>query len=54
MSFNLVKNPWIKVVEKESGHEAKVSLEEAFRNSQKYLCLSGDMKFQDLIGRAHV
>lgn len=48
MSFNLVKNPWIKVVEKESGHETKVSLEEAFRNSQKYLCLSGDMKFQDL------
>lgn len=48
MSFNLVKNPWIKVVEKESGHETKVSLEDAFRNSQKYLCLSGDMKFQDL------
>ena len=48
MSFNLVKNPWIKVVEKESGHETKVSLEDAFRNSQKYLCLSVDMKFQDL------
>lgn len=48
MSFNLVKNPWIKVVEKESGYETKVSLEDAFRNSQKYLCLSGDMKFQDL------
>ena len=48
MSFNLVKDPWIKVVEKKSGHEIIVSLRDAFRNSHNYLCLSGDMKCQDL------
>ncbi len=48
MSFNLVKDPWIRAMEKDSGIERIISLEEAFKNSQKYLCLSGDMKFQDL------
>lgn len=47
-SFNLITEPWIKVVEISSGHEKKVSLEEIFRNAQNYLCLSGEMKSQDL------
>lgn len=46
-SFNLVSDPWIKVLKKDY-NETEVSLIELFDNSSEYLQLSGDMKSQDL------
>lgn len=47
LSFNLVTNPWIKVLKKDYT-ESEVSLSELFSNSEDYLQLAGDMKSQDL------
>jgi len=46
--FNLVTNPWIKVIEKQSNHERTVSLIELFKSSQSYRQLAGEMHSQDL------
>lgn len=47
-TFNLVTNPWIKVIEKETNQEEKVSLIELFQNAQNYSQLAGEMRSQDL------
>lgn len=47
LSFNLVTDPWIKVLKKDYT-ESEVSLNELFSNSEDYLQLAGDMKSQDL------
>jgi len=47
-SFNLVTDPWIKVIEKQSNHERTVSLIELFKSSQSYRQLAGEMHSQDL------
>lgn len=47
LSFNLVTDPWIKVLKKDYT-ESEVSLNELFSNSEEYLQLAGDMKSQDL------
>ena len=43
LSFNLVTDPWIKVLKKDYT-ESEVSLNELFSNSEDYLQLAGDMK----------
>lgn len=45
--FNLVIEPWIKVVDTE-GQEQKVSLEKLFQNAASYQQLAGEMRSQDL------
>ncbi|MFD1124165.1 type I-E CRISPR-associated protein Cse1/CasA [Lentilactobacillus raoultii] len=47
-SFNLVTEPWIKVIDKKTDQERKVSLTELFRNAQNYRQLAGEMRSQDL------
>lgn len=47
-SFNLVTEPWIKVIEKSQNQEATISLYELFENTNKYRELAGEMKSQDL------
>lgn len=46
--FNLVTEPWIKVIETKSTHEKMVSLTELFEHAQDYRQLAGDMRSQDL------
>lgn len=46
-SFNLVTEPWIKVVD-EDNRERTVSLEQLFTNAVHYRQLAGEMKSQDL------
>lgn len=46
-SFNLVTEPWIKVID-EDNHEQAVSLEQLFTNAAHYQQLAGEMKSQDL------
>ena len=45
--FNLVTEPWIKVVDTE-GQEQTVSLEKLFQNTASYQQLAGEMRSQDL------
>jgi CRISPR system Cascade subunit CasA len=46
-SFNLVTEPWIKVVDLQ-GNEQLVSLLDVFKNAHHYRQLAGEMKAQDL------
>lgn len=46
-NFNLVTDPWIKVIDLQ-GKEQLVSLLEVFENAQSYRQLAGEMKAQDL------
>lgn len=46
--FNLVTDPWINVLELESGVQKTVSLIELFQHAHQYRQLAGDMKTQDL------
>ena len=46
--FNLVTEPWIKVIVASSGKVITVSLTELFANAQQYRQLAGDMRAQDL------
>ncbi|MFC6295084.1 type I-E CRISPR-associated protein Cse1/CasA [Lactiplantibacillus daoliensis] len=46
--FNLVTDPWLKVIEIQSNQERTVSLTELFENSQNYRQLAGEMHSQDL------
>jgi CRISPR system Cascade subunit CasA len=46
-SFNLVTEPWIKVIDLQ-GNEQLVSLLDVFKNAQNYRQLAGEMKAQDL------
>lgn len=46
--FNLVTDPWIKVIEIQSAREKTVSLNELFEHAQDYRQLTGDMRSQDL------
>lgn len=48
LSFNLVTDPWIKVISKEDYDEKEVSLTELFKNTKAYCQLAGDSKSQDL------
>lgn len=45
--FNLVSEPWIAVMEKESDEIREISLSELFINTGKYRCLSGEMEIQN-------
>lgn len=45
--FNLIKDPWIKVIDK-NNREQEVSLIDFFNNVQDYRQLAGEMKSQDL------
>ncbi|WDF83244.1 type I-E CRISPR-associated protein Cse1/CasA [Lacticaseibacillus pabuli] len=45
--FNLVTEPWIKVIVATSGETSTVSLKELFANAQNYRQLAGDMRAQD-------
>lgn len=47
-TFNLTTDPWIKVIETDSGKERLVSLIDLFRNAQDYQRLAGEMQSQDL------
>jgi CRISPR system Cascade subunit CasA len=47
-TFNLTTDPWIKVIETDSGKERLVSLIDLFRNAQNYQQLAGEMRSQDL------
>lgn len=46
-SFNLVTEPWIKVINLE-GREEMVSLKKAFKNASQYRALAGEMRIQNL------
>lgn len=48
-TFNLVKDPWIKVFDGKTAEEKNVSLIDLFQNCQDYLDLSGDIKNQDVV-----
>ena len=48
LSFNLVTDPWIKVISKNDYDEKEVSLTELFQNTEDYYQLCGDSKTQDL------
>ena len=47
-SFNLVTDPWIKVLDSDTNSEKLVSLKELFRNAGSYRQLAGEMHAQDL------
>ncbi|GAJ26881.1 CRISPR-associated protein [Liquorilactobacillus sucicola DSM 21376 = JCM 15457] len=46
--FNLVTDPWIKVIDKTTNQDKEVSLTELFENAQHYRRLAGEMRSQDL------
>lgn len=46
-SFNLTTDPWIKVIQTDTGQEKRVSLIDLFTNAQDYRQLAGDMRSQD-------
>ncbi|KRM95475.1 hypothetical protein FC19_GL001788 [Liquorilactobacillus aquaticus DSM 21051] len=46
--FNLVTDPWIKVIDKATNQDKEVSLTELFENAQHYSRLAGEMRSQDL------
>lgn len=45
--FNLIDDPWIKVISKDSFDLTNVGLKELFENSNNYLCIYGDTRTQD-------
>lgn len=45
--FNLIDEPWIRVVTDLNGETEEVSLRELFQNAHLYVGLAGDMKTQD-------
>lgn len=45
--FNLIDEPWIRVVTDSGGETEEVSLKELFQNAHLYIGLAGDMKTQD-------
>lgn len=45
--FNLLDEPWIRVVNISDGQMVEVSLIDLFRHSENYLCLAGEMETQD-------
>ena len=47
-SFNLVTEPWIKVLDCCTNEEKKVSIKELFQNAAMYRQLAGEMHAQDL------
>lgn len=47
-SFNLTTDPWIKVIQTDTGQEKSVSLIEFFKHVQDYCQLGGEMRSQDL------
>lgn len=47
--FNLVSDPWIKVIESERADVREVSLIELFENAAHYRRLAGEMRTQDLV-----
>ena len=47
-SFNLVTEPWIQVIDKQTYEDKKVSLIDLFENSENYKQLAGEMATQDL------
>lgn len=47
-SFNLVDQPWIRVIDNSNGQETVVSLKELFENASNYKELAGEMRSQDL------
>lgn len=47
-SFNLTTDPWIEVIETNTGQEKCVSLIELFAHAQDYRQLAGEMRSQDL------
>lgn len=47
-TFNLVTEPWIKVIELDSNQTRTVSLLTLFKNAQRYRQLAGEMESQDL------
>lgn len=47
-SFNLVTDPWLKVIETKTNQEQTVSLMTLFENAQNYRQLAGEMHAQDL------
>lgn len=49
LDFNLVTNPWIKVVDSRSNKEKLVSMADLFKNAQNYRDLAGEMHVQDLV-----
>ncbi|MBM6764016.1 type I-E CRISPR-associated protein Cse1/CasA [Ligilactobacillus agilis] len=48
LDFNLVTNPWIKVVDSRSNKEKLVSMADLFKNAQNYRDSAGEMHVQDL------
>lgn len=46
-SFNLVDEPWIKVITKDTYNEELVSLKKLFTDSTKYISLAGEMPIQN-------
>ena len=47
--FNLVDDPWIKVVRKSNFQEETVSLKELFSNIDDFYDLAGELKIQDVV-----
>lgn len=47
-TFNLITEPWLKVIELDSNQEKTVSLITLFKNAQNYRQLAGEMVTQDL------
>lgn len=47
-SFNLVTEPWIKVLESKTNSERLVSIEELLKNAKDYRQIAGEMHGQDL------
>lgn len=45
--FNLVEEPWIAVLDNDSGERIEVSLLDLFENARKYRCLAGEMETQN-------
>lgn len=47
--YNLIDEPWIKVINKSSLKEEMVGLKSLFKSSDKYLCIYGDNRVQDFV-----
>ena len=45
--FNLIEEPWIRVLSAENGEQKEVSMRELFRNAGNYKALAGEMETQN-------
>ena len=45
--YNLLDEPWIKVVSKSQGEQTEISLLDLFHHAENYLCLAGEMETQN-------